>query len=141
MSTREKFRQMLADLEAFKASGKDKMLDEFYEDLRALFVAIPTLGGFRWDQYTPTWNDGSACEFTTTFDGPFPVWPITASIQAYYDGTLDYRTHRTIDAEVRAVLLASSSAEYEIMFGTNVQITVERTPPDSSEFSLIVTPL
>jgi len=40
----------------------------FYEAVAQLFEDHEELQSFRWDQYTPHWNDGDECEFSCYFD-------------------------------------------------------------------------
>lgn len=52
--------------------AKDKALKShsrlFYEAVQQIFEDHEDLQSFRWDQYTPHWNDGDACEFSCHFD-------------------------------------------------------------------------
>lgn len=42
---------------------QDKGLAEFKEEFNDFFAEYPTVEAFRWQQYTPYFNDGEACEF------------------------------------------------------------------------------
>ena len=57
----ESMKQMRTDLTA-------KMRLAFTEGAKSLFETHPKLKSFGWTQYTPYFNDGEACEFSTNID-------------------------------------------------------------------------
>lgn len=109
----------------FMAAMQAELLVEF----RALLDRNPNVQAIRWVQYTPSWNDGEACEFTcgdvtVRFDVPeddeecdeecFESWIKKDSPN--FDSFAQIRgLHGQIPGEVQLD-----------MFGNNVQVTVTR---------------
>lgn len=56
------------DLERAKEKALKSHSALFYEAVEQLFEEHKELKSFRWDQYTPHWNDGDSCEFSCHFD-------------------------------------------------------------------------
>lgn len=73
----EKSKQLLAEIAKskveitrIKAELKDKIQENFHGMAGELFNTYPELKSFGWRQYTPFFNDGEACTFSSNHDCP-----------------------------------------------------------------------
>lgn len=77
MKSSEKSKQLLASIVESKAEIKriktelnKKLKDYFHGMAKELFQAYPELKSFGWTQYTPFFNDGEPCVFSSNHDYP-----------------------------------------------------------------------
>jgi hypothetical protein len=60
----EKSKEKLIDLKSKKEEMKKELLETFNEAIKEAFEEFSELEAIKWKQYTPSWNDGEACEFS-----------------------------------------------------------------------------
>jgi hypothetical protein len=127
-----KFRAALAELKTLRQAEEKALLQEFYDDVNDVFIANPTLGGFRWRQYTPTFNDGSECVFTCTLDCA-DFWPVGYTIDDYDAGNIpQFPEAKALEDVFHNLAKDISDEEMEVMFKNNFEITIRRrTSPGS----------
>jgi hypothetical protein len=65
-----KIKASKAELDILKAELKQKVYDSFHSICKELFIAYPELNSFGWEQFTPYFNDGDPCEFSSNHDYP-----------------------------------------------------------------------
>jgi hypothetical protein len=53
------------EMKVLKESLAQKIQDNFHEMTKELFITYPELKSIAWRQYTPYFNDGEACEFSS----------------------------------------------------------------------------
>lgn len=77
MQASEKSRALLAEIAKTKAEMTKmkeamslKIQENFHGMAKELFVAYPELKSFGWRQYTPFFNDGEACTFSSHHENP-----------------------------------------------------------------------
>lgn len=56
---------LIADLERAKQNVREKAKTAVGALFKAFFAACPSVTAVRWSQYTPYFNDGEPCEFST----------------------------------------------------------------------------
>jgi hypothetical protein len=68
MSAKEELLKIRAERETLSQKIRAMAGAVFAEEAKKLFEAQPKLQSFSWTQYTPYFNDGSACEFCANTD-------------------------------------------------------------------------
>ncbi len=129
--------------------------NSFASMAKQLFDAYPQLDQFKWNQYTPHWNDGDTCEFSANTDD------LDINNCHYYDTLKDEVEHycgtckkeypmnvkfcpedgaavqtktikKTIEdweslrKDVRAFLGCFEDADFQTLFGDHVEVKVTR---------------
>jgi hypothetical protein len=133
--------QKLADLRT-EITAKQKALHEeirgmFGEGAKGVFESHPNLVSISWTQYTPYFNDGDACSFSSYHDYPAITFKLQdedgEDVEVEFDensGEEDPDDYEEADA-IRAA--AESAAdflgnfeedEFEALFGDHVKVTV-----------------
>ena len=64
------YRAAVAQVKKARQDAKRAMHAAFSEACAGLFKAHPELTSFAWQQYTPYFNDGDACEFSARVEEP-----------------------------------------------------------------------
>lgn len=59
-----------AEMAKMKEEMSLKIQENFHGMVKELFTAYPELKSFGWRQYTPYFNDGEACTFSSNHDSP-----------------------------------------------------------------------
>jgi hypothetical protein len=113
--------QKLSELEAFKTEVQEALTTEFLTELQAVFNAHPVITSISWRQYTPSYNDGDPCVFSS-HAAYASIWTTRDKEE---DKELDWK-HESYKAMTRH-LGAVSQEQYEIMFGDGFEVTITRT--------------
>ncbi len=136
------------ELQEKMASIRKNMHEEankyFKEESQQLFDRHPKLESFGWTQYTPYFNDGEACEFSTYTDEPNindeKGWDI--SYKKCQPKDYKGQANPDYDAEfakmyndVKDFLSIFEDADLEEMYGDHVEITVTREGVTTDEYS------
>ncbi len=107
---------------AFKKAAKE-MLDKF-----------PRVEAFKWSQYTPSWNDGSPCTFSINEES-FAIKLVLPEGKTEWtdedgcdeDGRWDFDLEDEEEKALNELASLGGPEEFiEILFGTNVTVTVTR---------------
>lgn len=118
-------------IEEAQKQAKQVMEQAFQDVSKELFDQHPTLKAFRWNQYTPYFNDGDECVFDarTTYpdlrftDTDEEAGEMGDGFLGEYDLTGDQE--KTFKAVVE-FLRQFDNDDYKNMFGDHCQVTVER---------------
>ncbi len=70
MSALSDIKAIKAEIEKLRAEAKTKVEAIFKEAALELFTVYPNLKRISWTQYTPYFNDGDTCEFSSSHDSP-----------------------------------------------------------------------
>jgi hypothetical protein len=98
-----------------------------------IFIANPGLVSFSWTQYTPGFNDGDPCEFSTNTDYPAVLFKIGDENVEFDENSGEgdpdeYPEHKeaivAAQTAVSEFLGIFGDSEYEAIFGDNVKVTV-----------------
>jgi len=107
----------------------------FNESARGLFAKHPKLESFSWTQYTPYFNDGDSCTFGVNSGSLY----VKFNEKEFEElSTWTFRSERTYNqearqeaglkeayADIRDLLTTFEDADYELMFGDHVKVTVK----------------
>lgn len=148
-----------------KKAELDRMIQEFGEQaikeyLREFWEKNPTIKSIKWQQYTPYFNDGDACEFSVYEVGGFIEGLSEPDDGDYEDGHLDswsimykyWDKISTMDRDIREDWITEKHPEYAALkklneiwsnneiallsvFGDHVQITADRDKIQVEEHS------
>jgi hypothetical protein len=125
--------ELVAEMRAHGASALGEVFKEF-------FSAHPECQAVRWRQYTPYWNDGEPCEFSThTFAVKMSDSPESAG--DYEDGFEDwYERRKNESASLLSALTAAREIGkiddeiFEMSFGDHVKVTATREGFEVEEY-------
>ena len=152
----DKIEQIRADLKSAESSASKDIMTV----LKNLMVSSPLLEGMRWRQYTPSFNDGDACEFgvhgpefkfsaTVTGevdpededsdDGWMDEWSVDDD---FFNSKTDILNHEQMkelrktveDVETVFNKLTSMESQLQIMFGDGVQVTVTASGVETEDY-------
>jgi len=84
-----------------------------------VFAQIPKLEYFFWTQYTPYFNDGEPCYFSSNHD--YPDMQFSEGVKY---GSPDYNQAKEA---IKKVLEIFTDSDMEDFFGDHVQVTVSRS--------------
>ncbi len=65
MNTKERLAEIKLNINKLKKEAKQTATKFFSEETKRLFKQFPILVNFSWNQYTPYFNDGDACTFSS----------------------------------------------------------------------------
>ena len=137
---KERMAALNEELEAVREKAREQGKVLFEQACKSLFDSHPCLVAFKWDQYTPYFNDGDTCEFSVN-DLYFKFTEAPDEDHAYtYDDEFYEFMH---NAPESPQLLASKAVEevhklidedtYLDLFGDHVEVTVTRDGVETSE--------
>jgi hypothetical protein len=133
-----KLNTLIDELKAVKAKFATEGKTAVHEALQEVFEKHPKLESFKWQQYTPYFNDGDTCTFGVrsidcfTFDGEEDPKLFDYSTSTRENG---YKSTRLGSDELHAAseALSALSAKLiaaeevlEAVFGDHVEVTVTR---------------
>ncbi len=68
MTTKERLAEIKLNINKLKEDAKEAATKVFSEETSKIFEQFPILVKFSWNQYTPYFNDGDACIFSSQHD-------------------------------------------------------------------------
>lgn len=89
MNTLEKIKSQIEEINKKKEEMVEELRKDFPEILKPVFEECEIIQSFSWNQYTPYFNDGDACEFSVNLDYPDINginWDDFSSSEQGYDG-------------------------------------------------------
>ena len=118
-------------------SMKKQGMAAFKEAALEVFEKYPTVTAFKWSQYTPSWNDGSACTFNVNEDTLACQIEGATWTEDNGDDEGWFICNGTKESE--AALnefhkLLSPEELLETLFGTNRTVTVTRTEIETEDY-------
>ncbi len=124
-----------AEMAAFDEKRKEltaQLKKDFPALLAPLFEKYPGVKNVRWTQYTPYFNDGDACEFSTNAGYADLNWD--GEEEDDEDDDEETETTNTDEVEVpeeaedefQEVLSSIDDSFYKDLFGDHVEVTVNR---------------
>ena len=127
----EKLTQNVADAQKALAAFEKKVpriyQGYFFSKAKLLFEENNNLVSFGWKQYTPSWNDGDTCYFSTT-----KTYPIINGIDEDEDedenetASLTQAEKIFLRKKIVDFLKDFSNTQLEHWFGEGIQITVTK---------------
>jgi hypothetical protein len=142
-----KLSTLIDALKAVKAKFATEGKTAVHEALQELFEKHPKLESFKWQQYTPYFNDGSPCEFgvhsidSFTFDGEEDPELFDYSTATRENGYKSARLgsdelHAAYDAiNTLSAQLEAAEEVLEAVFGDHVEVTVTRDGISVDEYN------
>lgn len=144
--TATKYQEARERVQAARDEARKIMESAFNESAAELFAKHPELQAFKWQQYTPYFNDGDSCEFSVRTDDPGVLavgaedWDDADEIASDYvyrpdapDGDKfpkkkPEEMHQLHEAQksVATFLSQFDEDDMQYMFGDHVEITVDR---------------
>lgn len=151
MSAAEKFKAAKEIVNKARAEANQIVKEAFSEMAKAVFESNPDLKGFRWTQYTPYFNDGDTCTFSTNSGYPDLFHPKDEansydnedddaeigwiSDPYWYDEYKDLKSPlRKAYKDVQSFLGEFDDDDFLEMFGDGVRVTVTPEGVDVSEY-------
>ena len=110
-----------------------KFLIEHYS---RLFLENPEVQGFTWTQYTPYFNDGDSCEFSSNHDyGSILIEDADGDLvdQDSFSDT-QYTKYKGINEKFVEAFPELSDDDMEALFGNHVKVTVYPDKVDVEEY-------
>lgn len=68
MKPQDEFKTLKAKFEKETQALQDRIKASFSDMAKEVFETLPKINSFRWNQYTPYFNDGDTCEFSANKD-------------------------------------------------------------------------
>jgi hypothetical protein len=151
MSAAEKFKAAKEIVNKARAEANQIVKEAFSEMAKSVFESNPDLKGFRWTQYTPYFNDGDTCTFSTNSDYPDLLHPKDEA-HSYEDEDDDaeigwirdlywYDEHKNLKSplrkaykDVQSFLGEFDDDDFLEMFGDHVRVTVTPEGVDVDEY-------
>lgn len=115
MTTLEKIKQEMAAFEEKKNALVEELRKDFPTILKPLFEAHPTFYSIKWHQYTPYFNDGDECTFSSM-----------ANYADAFDEEGEELDDMTSIEDFQEVLGEISDDFYRDLFGDHAEVTVYR---------------
>ena len=139
-----KLKDIQKQFDAVYKQMKTQGLQAFKEAAKEVLAEYPEVTGFKWNQYTPSWNDGSPCTFHLNDESlqiqrklPKGQEEWTDKDDVDEDGWTSegegYPDDLTDAAEAAAELLGPEEL-LETLFGTNVTVIVTREKITTEEY-------
>lgn len=107
-------------LEAIRKSMKGKGKEFVTDALKPIFEKHPELLAVRWQQYTPYFNDGDSCKFSSTHSD-YPQVKIKG------DGDFEECCHDELEKAITEALNVFTDDDMESFFGDHMEVTVRRS--------------
>lgn len=126
----EKIKQSIKEFDEKRKELVEQLKKDFPALLAPLFEKYPGVKNVRWTQYTPYFNDGDSCEFSTNAGYADLNW------DGSEDEEDDEETETTkaevvevpdeAEDEFQEVLASIDDSFYKDLFGDHVEVTVSR---------------
>jgi hypothetical protein len=127
----EKIKAEMAAFDAKRKELTEQLKNDFPALLAPLFEKYPGVKNVRWTQYTPYFNDGDACEFSTNasyadlnYDGREEEEEDEESENATQQETKE--VPEEAEGEFHEVLSSIDDSFYKDLFGDHVEVIVSR---------------
>ena len=139
MSMKERYLELKVKLDELKEKITKEYQSAFCEICKELFDNNPTIEAFRWNQYTPYFNDGESCEFGV--NSPFIKivgLELSEDDDEYGDSFFcEYFFDKKYRKEYKAVeeLTKTFEGSFRDMFGDGVTVTVNREGVETEEYT------
>ncbi len=161
----EKYTQLMAEIAKSKEEiakiqkdVKDKIQNNFTGLTNELFNIYPELKSFGWRQYTPYFNDGESCEFSSRHDNPIingadedygdepeegVINIVRDSSETYRDSSTDWKNvpnpnynpyYKEIVTSVKNFLNQFDNDDMYDLFGDHVKVTITAEGAKTSEY-------
>lgn len=141
------FAAIVEETNAIIEAAKKKAKDAFMAELRDVFQRHPEIVCFKWNQYTPYFNDGDTCEFSVNsvyFSNSLDIngWgELDNDDGEEPDGFFCHdiawkRPREYADLDALASFIGSSTGEeiLQFMFGDHVTVTITKDGAETEEF-------
>ncbi len=125
MTATEKINKLV---ESFEAARKQLAADGnvlLKDVLAEFFAANPTVAGLRWRQYTPYFNDGDPCTFSTTADYADVILTKESDAEPSEDNDEDEDEDEYDDEGLRENEILCEEGVYGLPEGSGLKVPVE----------------
>lgn len=130
MSSLEKFREAKKEIKDLKKKLKSQVKDVFYAAVKELFNEYPDLKSISWTGYTPYFNDGDTCEFSSNHEYPdingVGDWADPTEEEAEAYEKIDKKVRDKMEKAVRTFMKEWDDDDMYDLFGDHVQVTVTK---------------
>lgn len=136
MSAKDKYFELKKKIEKLKAEVEKEYKAAFSELCQDFFTKYPNVHSFKWDQYTPYFNDGDTCyfiryktavRFNTKVDEDYD--------EEEYIQYSDNEEAGTVLEECEKLVDMFDNEDLETMFGNGVTVCVYPDRVDTEECS------
>ena len=127
--TLEQVKKLKVEIAERQRQMQEEIRGVFSASIKELFVKHPWLKSIQWTQYTPYFNDGDTCEFSSNAAGDYCDFGLNdENAWGDYDGD-DAESARPsnydeIRKDVRSFLGVFEDADYFALFGDHAVVTV-----------------
>lgn len=141
----DRYRDVREKIAKARADAREAAKNLFAEGAKTLFEKYPELEGFTWNQYTPYFNDGDACEFGVnsyslyTWGGRDAKSPDDDEYEMYEEE--EYYYGETKDTplalrwtDIRDFIEAFDEGDMKELFGDHKTVKVYRTGEVKTDF-------
>jgi hypothetical protein len=136
----KKLKNIQKQFEELHKQMKKEGLNAFKEAAKEVLDKHPTVEAFKWNQYTPGWNDGSPCTFHVNWDSitAKPFNPPEGDAYTF-DGSDFFEDPYNLPEDIAAAVeefseLIGPEELMEMIFGDNVEVTVTRESIETAEY-------
>ncbi len=134
LSRKREIEKAIADARAeLRATGGKFLVGHF----APLFVKYPDIKGLRWRAYTPYFNDGDACEFSSRHqDANVLFGDDPDDLTDLDDGKeSDWEKYKDAQVEFQAHFPELTDDDMEALFGDHVEVTLYPDRIETEEYS------
>lgn len=121
-------------LQAKREEYETFVTEEFRAGFTTLFDQFPEMDHVTWKQYTPFWNDGDECLFRTGARDA-DIFDEKGEELGYWFTEYSKERMNLLCKTVQDFLNEFDIADYRVMFGDHVSVTVARSGVTIDEFT------